>query len=233
MILTVNPKTKQILMTSIPRDYYVTLANKGKKDKLTHSGLGGIENTVKTMENFMGIDINYYGRVNFTSVIEIVDALGGINIDSTVAFIGYDGTSFKKGTNHITGKQALEFSRERHAFGGGDNERVHNQQVVMAGMIKKMISPSIITNYSSVLSSINGSFETNMESGDITGLLQMQISDMASWTIVQKQLTGTGKTMTGGAYMPNNKLYYMIPNEASVAENKQAIQNVLAGKPVS
>ena len=233
MILTVNPKTKQILMTSIPRDYYVTLANKGKKDKLTHSGLGGIENTVKTMENFMGIDINYYGRVNFTSVIEIVDALGGINIDSTVAFTGYDGTSFKKGTNHITGKQALEFSRERHAFGGGDNERVHNQRVVMAGMIKKMISPSIITNYSSVLSSINGSFETNMESGDITGLLQMQISDMASWTIVQKQLTGNGKTMTGGAYMPNNKLYYMIPNEASVAENKQAIQNVLAGKPVS
>ena len=232
MILTVNPKTKQILMTSIPRDYYVTLANKGKKDKLTHSGLGGIENTVKTMENFMGIDINYYGRVNFTSVIEIVDALGGINIDSTVAFTGYDGTSFKKGTNHITGKQALEFSRERHAFGGGDNERVHNQQVVMAGMIKKMISPSIITNYSSVLSSINGSFETNMESGDITGLLQMQISDMASWTIVQKQLTGTGKTMTGGAYMPNNKLYYMIPDDSSVSENIAAIKAVLNGQTV-
>lgn len=233
MIVTVNPKTKQILMTSIPRDYYVTLANKGKKDKLTHSGLGGIENTVKTVENFMGIDINYYGRVNFTSVIKIVDALGGINIDSTVAFTGYDGTSFKKGTNHINGKQALEFSRERHAFGGGDNERVHNQQVVMAGMIKKMISPAIITNYSSVLNSINGSFETNMESGDITGLLQMQINDMASWTIIQKQLTGTGKMMTGGAYMPNNKLYYMIPNESSVAENKQAIQSVLDGKPVS
>lgn len=232
MIVTVNPKTKQILMTSIPRDYYVTLANKGKKDKLTHSGLAGVQNTVKTMENFMGMDINYYARVNFTSLIKIVDALGGVNIESTVAFTGYEGTSFKKGINHINGKQALEFSRERHAFGGGDNERVHNQQVVLTAMIKKMMSPSIITNYSSVLSSIDGSFETNMGSGDITGLLQMQINDMASWTIVQKQMIGTGKMMTGGAYMPNNKLWYMIPNDSSVAENKQAIQQVLKGNAV-
>lgn len=233
MIVTVNPKTKQILMTSIPRDYYVTLANKGKKDKLTHSGLGGIENTVKTMENFMGIDINYYARVNFTSLIKMVDALGGVDVESEVAFTAYDGTTFKKGINHVNGEKALVFSRERYSLGGGDNARVHNQQLVLTAMLKKMMSPAIITNYSSVLNSINGSFETNMESGDITGLLQMQISDMASWTIIQKQLTGTGKTMTGGAYMPNNKLYYMIPNDSSVAENKQAIQNVLDGKPVS
>ena len=232
MIVTVNPKTKQILMTSIPRDYYVTLANKGKKDKLTHSGLGGIENTVKTMENFMGIDINYYARVNFTSLIKMVDALGGVDVDSIEAFS--TGTySFKKGSNHVNGEQALAFSRERYHVTGGDNGRVANQQRVLTAMLKKMMSPAIITNYSSVLNSINGSFETNMESGDITGLLQMQISDMASWTIIQKQLTGTGKTMTGGAYMPNNKLYYMIPNDSSVAENKQAIQNVLDGKPVS
>ena len=233
MIVTVNPKTKQILMTSIPRDYYVTLANKGKKDKLTHSGLGGIENTVKTMENFMGIDINYYARVNFTSLIKMVDALGGVDVESEVAFTAYDGTTFKKGINHVNGEKALVFSRERYSLGGGDNARVHNQQLVLTAMLKKMMSPAIITNYSSVLNSINGSFETNMESGDITGLLQMQISDMVSWTIIQKQLTGTGKTMTGGAYMPNNKLYYMIPNDSSVAENKQAIQNVLDGKPVS
>ena len=185
------------------------------------------------MENFMGIDINYYARVNFTSLIKMVDALGGVDVESEVAFTAYDGTTFKKGINHVNGEKALVFSRERYSLGGGDNARVHNQQLVLTAMLKKMMSPAIITNYSSVLNSINGSFETNMESGDITGLLQMQISDMASWTIIQKQLTGTGKTMTGGAYMPNNKLYYMIPNDSSVAENKQAIQNVLDGKPVS
>lgn len=231
MIVTVNPKTKQILMTSIPRDYYVTLANKNAKDKLTHSGLGGIENTVKTVENFMDIDINYYARVNFTSLIKMVDALGGVDVESIEAFS--TGTySFKKGTNHVNGEQALAFSRERYHVSGGDNGRVANQQRVLTAMIKKMMSPAIITNYSSVLKSIDGSFETNMESSDITSLLQMQINDMASWTIVQKQLTGTGKTMTGGAYMPNNALYYMVPNTSSVTENKQAIQSVLKGETV-
>ncbi|MEG0366394.1 MAG: LCP family protein [Coprobacillus sp.] len=232
MIVTVNPKTKQILMTSIPRDYYVTLANKGKKDKLTHSGLAGIQNTIKTVENFMGIEINYYARVNFTSLIKMVDSLGGIEVDSPKAFTAAGGETFKKGINKLDGNKALAYSRERYAFGGGDNARVHNQQVVMTAMLKKMMSPAIITNYPSVLKSIDGSFETNMESSDITDLLQMQINDMASWTFIQKQLEETGKMMTGGAYMPNNKLWYGIPVESSVAENKQAIQDVLAGKTV-
>lgn len=232
MIVTVNPKTKQILMTSIPRDYYVTLANKGKKDKLTHSGLAGVQNTVKTMENFMKIDINYYARVNFTSLIKMVDALGGIDVNSDRAFTAFDGSTFKKGINHINGQKALAYSRERHAFGDGDNERVYHQQLVLTAMINKMMSPAIITNYNSVLSSIDGSFETNMESSDIISLLQMQINDMASWNIVQKQLSGSGKMMTGGAYMPNNRLYYMIPNQTSVAENKAAIQQVLDGKVI-
>ncbi|WP_050636504.1 LCP family protein [Candidatus Stoquefichus sp. SB1] len=232
MLVTVNPTTKQILMTSIPRDYYVTLANKGKKDKLTHSGLGGIENTVKTVENFMNVEINYYARVNFTSLIKMVDALGGIDVESDRAFTAFDGSTFKKGINHLNGDKALVFSRERHAFADGDNERVFHQQLVLTAMIKKMMSPTIITNYSSILNSINGSFETNMKSSDITSLLQMQISDMASWEIAQKQLSGSGKVMTGGAYMPNNNLYYMIPNDSSVVENKAAIQSILKGQPI-
>lgn len=231
MIVTINPKTKQILMTSIPRDYYVTLANKGKKDKLTHSGLAGIENTIKTVENFMDININYYARVNFTSLIKMVDALGGVDVESVGSFSTGE-YSFKKGINHVNGNQALAFSRERYHVSGGDNGRVANQQRVLTAMLKKMMSPAIITNYSSVLKSIEGSFETNMDSSDITDLLQMQISDMASWTFVQKQLSGTGKTMTGGAYMPSNNLYYTIPSDSSVAENKQAIQDVLDGKTV-
>ena len=110
MIVTVNPKTKQILMSSIPRDYYVTLANKGKKDKLTHSGLAGPENTVKTMDNFLGIDINYYARVNFTSLITMVDALGGIDLDSDSSFSTGE-YSFNKGVQHVNGQKALAFAR--------------------------------------------------------------------------------------------------------------------------
>ena len=233
MLVTVNPKTKQILLTSIPRDYYVTLANKKAKDKLTHSGLAGIENTVKTVENFMDIDINYYARVNFTSLEKMVDALDGITVDIPTSFYsGVDGSYFKAGTQVLNGKKALKFARERHAFAGGDNARVHNQQVVLMAMLNKMMSPKIITNYTSILKSIDGSFETNMSSKEITDLIQMQINDMASWTFVQKQLDGTGRTMTGGAYMPNAKLYYMLPNTKSVNENKELIQKVLKGEKI-
>ncbi len=232
MIVTVNPTTKQILLTSIPRDYYVTLANKGQKDKLTHSGLAGIENTVETMENFLGIDINYYARVNFTSLIKMVDALGGITINNDVAFTGYNGTYFAKGNISIDGDEALEYSRERHAFGAGDNERVFHQQIVIMGMLNKMMSPAVITNYSSVLNAIEGCFETNMSSREITSLIQMQINDTASWNMVQKQFSGHGVMQTGGAYMPSRKLYYMIPDDESVSENVAAIKSVLNGETV-
>lgn len=231
MIVTVNPKTKQILMSSIPRDYYVTLANKGKKDKLTHSGLAGPENTVKTMDNFLGIDINYYARVNFTSLITMVDALGGIDLDSDSSFSTGE-YSFSKGVQHVNGQKALAFARERHAFGGGDNMRVKHQQDVLMAMLKKMMSPAIIKNYTGVLNSIAGCFETNMSSSDITDLIQMQVNDMASWTFTQKQFTGHGVMQTGGAYMPSTKLYYMIPDDSSVSENIAAIKAVLNGQTV-
>ena len=233
MIITVNPNTKKILLTSIPRDYYVTLANMKKKDKLTHSGIAGPENTVKTMAQFLGTDINYYARVNFTSLVTMVDALGGIDVYSDKTINGFwadRSVNIKEGMNHMNGKEALAFSRERHAYAEGDNHRVQNQQDVLMAMLKKMMSPAVITNYSSVLKAISGCFETNMASSDITDLIKMQINDNASWTFKQKQFTGTGVMQTGGAYMPDSKLYYMIPNDDSVKENLQAIKDVLNGK---
>ena len=229
MIVTVNPNTKKILLTSIPRDYYVTLANMQKKDKLTHSGIAGPENTVKTMAKFLGTDINYYARVNFTSLVTMVDALGGItvNVDRDFSAGGY---TYKLGLQQMNGKEALAYSRERHSFADGDNVRVKHQQDVLMAMLNKMMSPAVITNYSSVLKAISGCFETNMASSDITDLIKMQINDNASWTFKQKQFTGTGVMQTGGAYMPDSKLYYMIPNDDSVKENLQAIKDVLNGK---
>ncbi len=229
MIVTVNPNTKKILLTSIPRDYYVTLANMKKKDKLTHSGIAGPENTVKTMAQFLGTDINYYARVNFTSLVTMVDALGGItvNVDQDFSAGGY---SYKLDLQQMNGEEALAYSRERHSFADGDNVRVKHQQDVLMAMLNKMMSPAVITNYSSVLKAISGCFETNMASSDITDLIKMQINDNASWTFKQKQFTGTGVMQTGGAYMPDSKLYYMIPNDDSVKENLQAIKDVLNGK---
>ena len=230
MMVTVNPQTKQVLMTSLPRDCYVELANKGKKDKLTHSGLAGIENTIQTVENFIGVDINYYMRINFTSLIEIVDALGGITVDIPKNFTSRHGMYFHQGKQVLNGEQALAYSRERYAFGGGDGARVKHQQQVLTAMIEKLLSPSVIKNYNRILKAVDGSFETNMASSDIVNLIKMQLSDNASWTIQQEQIQGKGQKMMGGAYMPNNRLYYLVPNEESVAENKTAILQIMNGK---
>lgn len=234
MLVTVNPVTKDILMVSIPRDYYVTLANKGRADKLTHAGLGGVENSVKTIENFMGIEINYYVRVNFTSLVKIVDALGGITVESPVAFKTMHGQyQVVAGANEMNGEQALGFVRERYSLKGGDVDRVQNQQRVLSAILKKAMSPAIITKYTELMSSVQGSFETNITSEEIMELVRMQLIDMASWNFHQTVLSGKGTRMTGGAYMPGSSLYYMIPDEESVKAASELIRGMVNGEKIT
>ena len=231
ILVTVNPKTRQVLMTSIPRDAYVTLASFGKKDKLTHSGIYGINETVNTVANWLDTDINYYARVNFSSLTEIVDALGGITVNSPIAFTAFDGTQFTTGNNQLNGKEALSFVRERKSLGSGDFDRGKNQMRALTGIINKMLSPAIITNYSSVLDSISGSFQTSMESSDITSLIKMQLNDMSGWTITQQQITGKGQTGGLPSYaMPGYQLYMMVPDATSVANVESNIDKVINGK---
>ena len=229
MIVTVNTNTHKILLTSIPRDYYVPLANSGKEDKLTHSGLFGVENTVKTVENFMNIDIDYYARVNFSTLTKVVDAVGGIDVysDQDIHLNALGNTLLTEGTHHMDGKTALAFARERHSYESGDRHRTQNQQDVLTAIIKKVLSPAILTNYNSILSAVSDSFTTNMPADKIKELVSDQLNTNSSWQFSSKFLEGTGTMMKGGYMMPNTKLYYMLPNDKSVSENKQAIQSTL------
>ena len=225
IIATVNTNTHEILLTSIPRDYYVTLHSKGAKDKLTHSGIYGINETVTTVEDLLDIDINYYVRVNFTTVIKLVDTLGGIQVYSDYDFTA-QGYHFNKGYNTLNGAEALAFSRERHSFASGDNQRVKNQQAVIEAIIDKVISPELLTRYTSILNSLEGSFQTNIEQDEISNLVKDQLSNMSSWTVKSNALTGTGSY--GPTYsMGSTKLYIMLPSDSSVAEAKQKINAVL------
>ena len=225
IIATVNTNTHEILLTSIPRDYYVTLHSKGAKDKLTHSGIYGINETVTTVEDLLDIDINYYVRVNFTTVIKLVDTLGGIQVYSDYDFSA-QGYHFSKGYNTLNGAEALAFSRERHSFASGDNQRVKNQQAVIEAIIDKVISPDLLTKYTSILDSLEGSFQTNIEQDEISNLVKDQLSNMKSWTVKSNALTGTGSY--GPTYsMGSTRLYIMLPNESSVAEAKEKINDVL------
>ena len=234
MVATVNPTTKQVLLISIPRDYYVQLrGTTGYKDKLTHAGLYGVETSVGTLEDLLDVDINYYARVNFSSLEQIVDALGGVDVYSKYTFTSSKATGgtyyFTEGYNHMNGKQALSFSRERKALPGGDRARGINQQAVIDGIIRKATSPAIITGYSKILNSLKGTFQTNMSDNDIQKLIKMQLNDMASWNITSYSLDGTDGSEYTYSY-PTQKLYVMNPIEETVTEAQGLIDKVYAGE---
>ena len=235
MLVSVNPTTKCIQLVSIPRDYYVeTQCDEsagcaiGEMDKLTHTGLHGVDTTKRTLENLFGIEINYTLRVNFSSVEEIVDALGGITVNNTDGYAfsigGYD---FAKDMLQLNGEQALMFSRERKSFAEGDRERGRNQMRVIQGMIDKATSSAIVTNYISFLNAVEGSFETDMSAEEIKTLVQAQISNMGGWNIGTMSVNGTGGT--DFCYELQNNAYVMYPDMDTVEAAVKAIQNVQNG----
>lgn len=226
MIVSVNPKDKKILLTSIPRDYYVYLSDYGDYDKLTHTGIYGIDVTTKALEDLLDIDINYYVKVNFTTLVDIVDELGGITVNSNYDFTSIDGYHFSKGENNLNGKEALSFARERQAFSEGDRVRVENQQLVLTAIINKVLSAGIITNYNSLLNALSGEFLTNITNKEITDLIKWQIDGMYSWDIETISLDGSNAFDYTYSYK-NQKLYVMMPDEVSVNSAKEKINRVL------
>ena len=229
ILATVNTETHEVLLTSIPRDYYVTLHSYGAKDKLTHSGIYGINETIKTAEDILDTDIDYYVRVNFTTVIKLVDKLGGIDVYSEYDFTSNAAKAFhyNKGYNHLNGEEALAFSRERYAFNSGDNQRVKNQQAVIEAVIKKVLnSTTLLTKYTDILEALKGSFQTNIAQDDISALVKDQINNMSSWSVKTNSLTGTGASSSTYS-MGSTPLYVMVPSSTSVNDAKDKIDKVL------
>ena len=232
MIAVVNPTTKQVLLVNTPRDYYVQLhGTTGYRDKLTHAGIYGIDMSVKTMEDLYDTDINYYVRVNFTSLIKVIDAIGGVDVYSKYSFTSRIGNyNFTEGYNHLDGKKALGFARERYSFAEGDRMRGQNQQAVIDAMIKKVCSSStILTKFDSILDSLEGAFQTNMDYTKIIELVRMQISDGASWNITSISVDGLGSSERTYS-MGKTRLYVMIPYAGSVNKAASMIDEVLEGK---
>ena len=229
IVATVNPQTHQILLISIPRDYYVQLdGTDGYKDKLTHAGIYGIDKSVKTIENLLDIEINYYIKVNFSSVEKMIDTLGGVDVYSEYSFIGYENSTFKQGFNRVNGKQGLEFARTRKTVQGGDRTRGENQEALIQAILNKAISKEIITKYTSILNSLNGTFQTNMSMDKITDLIKQQINDMAKWTVTSISLDGYDASRYTYSY-GGAPLYVMEPNEDSIIEAQQKIKEITDG----
>lgn len=234
LIVSVNPNTKQILMISIPRDCQIELHKNGEMDKLTHTGIYGVEETVETIEDFLDVDINYYARTNFSGITNIVDALGGVTIDSDYAFTTLHGNyEIVKGEQHMDGDMALCFVRERKHLPSGDFDRGRNQQKLLKAILEKAMSPKIITNYENILSAVEGCFETDMSSDDIVSLINMQLDDNADWDVFNVQISGTGYFSSNTYSMPGQSIYVMKPYSSQVNKIKKLIDKTQEGETLS
>ena len=233
IIAVINPETEQILLVNTPRDYFVPLSiSNGVRDKLTHAGLYGVDVSIETLEMLYDIDIDYYMRVNFSGLKNIVDALGGVKVYSDYTFTSDWGPSFKKGYNKVNGKEALAFCRERHHFPDGDNQRGRNHQHMIAAIMDKATSPKIITKFSKLMKSLEDSFETNMKIKKITKYVKYQMAENPNWNIDSVSVTGSGGhewcysiREAPGRIIP----WIMYEDESSVEKAKDAIQTILDG----
>ena len=233
MLVTVNPTTHQILMTSIPRDYYVQLPGISGEyyDKLTHAGLYGADCSMNTLSQLFGIDIDYYAKVNFTTLRDMVNALGGVDLDSRYEFTTISGEYFVEGMNYgVDGSSALAFARERYNLPNGDNDRVINQQIVLKAIINKCMSPAILTGYMGIMDSLSDSFETSLSQQQISSLVRMQLDQGSGWEILSSRVVGTGDENT--CYSSgDNLLYVMVPDYSSVETVAGFINRMKNGAP--
>ena len=233
IIMTVNRKTKQVLLTTTPRDAYVPIADGGNNqgDKLTHAGIYGVDASIHTLENLYDIKIDYYVRLNFTSFLKLVDLVGGIDVENDQEFTSLHGNyHFPVGKVHLNSEQALGFVRERYSLEGGDNDRGKNQEKVIAAIIHKLTSTKALSNYNEIVSGLQDSLQTNMPLPTIMNLVNTQLETGGSYKVTSQAVTGQGRNDLPSYAMPGSALYMMELNADSVAQAKEKINQTMEGK---
>ena len=243
IVLSVNPTTMDIAMTSIPRDSYVPIMcyNGQARDKITHARTVSRQCTIDTVENYLDIDINFFVETNFQGVVQIVDAMGGIQIDSPVEFTGQNSSEIRgtysvhifKGVQTVDGEGALCFARERKKMPGGDYQRAENQQQVIKAMITKAISIRDINKLLSVLEAAGENVKTNMSVNQMTSLLNYALKVIDSTYVGSERLLNIDSlSITGyssyyyntGAQLP---LWISIPWKGATADAQSYLKDFL------
>lgn len=230
IIMTINKKTNKILLTTTPRDTYIPIAGGGadQYDKLTHAGIYGVDASIQTLENLYNIDIDYYARINFSSFLKLIDAIGGVEVYNEQEFKGLrDKKVYQVGNITLNSQEALEFVRERYGLANGDNDRGKNQQKVMTAIIKKLTTPGVLINYEKIISELSNSIQTDMPIEEIMGVANEQLDKQAEFTIESQALEGYGVLGLPSYAMPASSLYMMQVSEQSLETVKRNIFDVL------
>lgn len=231
ILASVNTATKQVVLISTPRDYYVPLSiSNGARDKLTHAGIYGVQVCMDTLTMLYNVNVDYYFRVNFGGFEDIIDALGGVTVNSDVSFTA-EGYSFQQGENQVNGTQALAFVRERKSFASGDRQRGKNQLAMIKAVINKALSPELLVRYNALMDSLQGSFETSLPYDTISTIVREQLDGGGDWNIVSYSVDGTGDSQV--PYSMSQAAYVMVPNETTVETAKNLIAQVYGGEIVT
>ncbi|NLM20105.1 MAG: hypothetical protein GX217_08860 [Clostridiaceae bacterium] len=226
IVLAINPQKHEILMVPVVRDAYVTIAGTGFKDKLTHAGVLGVETTKNSVANALGMPIDVYVKVNFTTLVELVDTLGGVTVDNPISFSGA-GHHFPAGKIRLNGAEALAFSRERKSLAAGDFDRGMNQTRVIKGIINEVIQPKSITKFSTILEQLSDSFITDLSDQAIRSIVQNQLNTGGSWTVNSTSITAQGQMGLPSYMMPGYSLYFAVLNEDSIIDVREKLLQVI------
>ena len=233
IIMTVNQETKKILLTTTPRDAYVPIADGGnnQNDKLTHAGIYGVDASIHTLENLYGIDLNYYARLNFTSFLKLIDLLGGVDVYNDQEFTSLHGKyHFPVGNVHLDSEQALGFVRERYSLSNGDGDRGRNQQKVISAIIQKLTSTEALKNFDGIMQSLQDSVQTNMPAETMVSLVNAQLASGGKYTVITRDLKGTGRMDLPSYAMPDSSLYMLEVDPNSLETLKTEIKDIMEGK---
>ena len=233
IIMTVNQETKKILLTTTPRDAYVPIADGGnnQNDKLTHAGIYGVDASIHTLENLYGIDLNYYARLNFTSFLKLIDLLGGVDVNNDQEFTSLHGNyHFPVGNVHLDSEQALGFVRERYSLANGDGDRGRNQQKVISAIVQKLSSAEALKNFDDIMQSLQDSVQTNMPPETMVSLVNAQLVSGGKYTVITRDLKGTGRMDLPSYAMPDSSLYMLEVDPNSLETLKTEIKDIMEGK---
>ena len=233
IIMTVNQETKKILLTTTPRDAYVPIADGGnnQNDKLTHAGIYGVDASIHTLENLYGIDLNYYARLNFTSFLKLIDLLGGVDVYNDQDFTSLHGNyHFPVGNVHLNSEQALGFVRERYSLTNGDGDRGRNQQKVISAIVQKLTSAEALKNFDDIMQSLQDSVQTNMPPETMVSLVNAQLVSGGKYTVITRDLKGTGRMDLPSYAMPDSNLYMLEVDPNSLETLKTEIKDIMEGR---
>lgn len=230
ILLTVNPKTEKVNMQVIPRDTFVYIPCRGGSSKLSYSGWwGGVQSSIESIEDKFGVDINYYAKINFNGLIDLVDALGGVTVYSHYTY-SYQGYDFVKGENFVDGQKALRFARARKMLPQNELSRGQHQMELIKGIFRKFAENPTYDNSMAVLDALENNFVTNLPEEDYYEAFKLVVKLLPELQNMENHSISGEYRWHNDEIREGRYQYYYYPDDGEVERVRDSINAILEGK---